>query len=120
MKKCTRVEISKQDQVNEDFFEVIHNTLDELKELLLVKGKEYMRNNDVYHNFNQGSIMRGITPEKTLDGFLLKHEISINDITNDLDKGILPSKDKVIEKFNDNLIYLLIKKAMILNRIKNE
>jgi len=109
---------TKQDQINEDFFKIIHNTLGELKDLLLVKGKEYVRNNDVYHNFNQGSKMRGITPEKALDGFLLKHEVSINDMTNDIDDGILPSEDKVIEKFNDNMIYLLIKKAMILNRIK--
>ena len=111
-------EFSKQDQINEDFFNLIDDTLVELKELLLVKGKEYVRNNDVYHNFNQGAIMKGITPEKALDGFLLKHEVSINDMTNDLDSGILPTNDKVIEKFNDNMIYLLIKKAMILNRIK--
>ena len=116
--KCTTVEISKQDQINEDFFKVIHNTLGELKDLLLVKGKEYVRNNDVYHNFNQGAIMKGTTPEKALDGFLLKHQVSINDMTNDLDDGIIPSKNKVIEKFNDNMIYLLIKKAMMLNRIK--
>jgi hypothetical protein len=117
--KNKTAEFSEQDQINEDFFKVIHNTLGELKDLLLVKGKEYVRNNDVYHNFNQGAIMKGVTPEKALDGFLLKHEVSINDMTNDLDDGILPSKDKVTEKFNDNLIYLLIKKAMILNRIKN-
>jgi len=120
MEKCTTVEISKQDQINEDFFKVINNTLDELKDLLLAKGKEYVRNNDVYHSFNQGAIVKGTTPEKVLDGFLLKHEVSINDMTNDLDSGILPSKYKVNEKFNDNMIYLLIKKAMILNRIKNE
>ena len=30
--KCTTVEISKQDQINEDFFKVIHNTLSELKD----------------------------------------------------------------------------------------
>jgi hypothetical protein len=117
MRACIIVEGSEQDQINEDFFNSIDNTLIELKDLLLVKGKEYMRNNDVYHNFNQGSIMKGVTPEKALDGFLLKHEVSISDMTNDLDDGVLPSKDKVIEKFNDNLIYLLIKKAMILNRI---
>jgi uncharacterized protein YaiL (DUF2058 family) len=104
---------------NDDFEKVINNTLIDLKELLIVKGKEYRRNNNVYHNFDQGSKIKGIIPEKVLDGFLLKHEVSIADITDDIEKGILPSKEKVEEKFNDNIIYLLIKKAMILNRINN-
>jgi len=105
--------------IQNDFFDkVVTDTLVDIKELLLVKGKEYQRNNDVYHNFNQGARVKGITPEKALDGFLLKHEISIMDMTNDIDKGILPSIEKVEEKFNDNLIYLLIKKAMILNRLR--
>jgi predicted patatin/cPLA2 family phospholipase len=104
-----------------DFFDkVITDTLTDLKQLLIVKGKEYRRNNNVYHNFDQGAKIKSITPEKALDGFLLKHEISIADMTNDLDKGILPIKEKVEEKFNDNIIYLLIKKAMILNRINNK
>jgi hypothetical protein len=36
----------------------------------------------------------------------------------DLDQGILPNKEKVNEKFNDNIIYLLIQKAMILHRLE--
>ena len=107
------------DNSSSDFFDkVITDTLVELDELLVVKGKEYRRNNNVYHNFDQGAKIKGITPEKVLDGFLLKHEVSIADMTDDLDKGILPTKEKVEEKFNDNIIYLLIKKAMILNRLK--
>jgi hypothetical protein len=103
---------------NEYFEEVVENTLLKIKELLIVKGKEYRRNDNVYHNFDQGARIKGIISEKVLDGFLLKHEISIADMTDDLEKGILPSKEKVEEKFNDNIIYLLIKKAMILNRLK--
>ena len=103
---------------NEHFEKVVTDTLEEVKELLIVKGKEYRRNDNVYHNFDQGAKIKGITSEKVLDGFLLKHEISIADMTDDLDKGILPNKEKVEEKFNDNIIYLLIKKAMILNRLK--
>jgi hypothetical protein len=108
----------RKDTKSEFFDEVVTKTLVELKELLVVKGKEYRRNNNVYHNFDQGAKIKGITPEKVLDGFLLKHEVSIADITDDLDKGILPTKEKVEEKFNDNIIYLLIKKAMILDRLK--
>jgi hypothetical protein len=97
---------------------IIKETLNEISSLLIVKGKEYRRNNDPFHNFNEGSKITGETPEKVLKGFLLKHEISINDMVQDLDQGILPNKEKVNEKFNDNIIYLLIQKAMILHRLE--
>ena len=115
---CRGFDKQEEDTKNEYFEKVINDTLLEVKELLIVKGKEYRRNDNVYHNFDQGAKIKGITPEKVLDGFLLKHEVSISDMTDDLDKGVLPTKEKVEEKFNDNIIYLLIKKAMILNRIK--
>lgn len=96
----------------------IEKTLDKLRETLTIKSMEYVRNNDIFHNFHEGSKRTGLIREKILDGFLLKHEISIADITNDLEKGILPSKEIVEEKFNDNLIYLLIKKMSILDKIE--
>lgn len=101
------------------FNQVVSDTLEQIKETLLIKGKEYRRNNNPFHNFEEGARIKGITREKVLDGMLLKHEISINDMTNDLDNNILPSEEIVNEKFNDNIIYLILKKASILDRIKN-
>lgn len=105
---------------SESFDEVIENTLEQIKEKLLVKGKEYRRNNNPYHNFETGARKKNISREKALDGMLLKHEISIEDMTNDLDNGILPTIEAVNEKFDDNIIYLLIKKAMMIDRIENK
>lgn len=107
------------EKTEQQFEAVILNTIHELQQLILIKGKEYRRENNPYHNFNTGSQITGLIPERVLDGFLLKHEISIKDMVNDIEKGIFPKVDVVNEKFNDNIIYLLIKKAMILNRIKN-
>ena len=45
---------------NEYFEEVVENTLLKIKELLIVKGREYRRNNNVYHNFDQGAKIKGI------------------------------------------------------------
>ena len=102
----------------EEFFEnVVSNTLHKIKQTLVVKGKEYRRNNDPFHNFNEGARLKNITREKVLDGMLLKHEISISDMTNDIEEGILPSFSTVNEKFNDNIIYLILKKASILDRV---
>jgi len=104
----------------EKFFDIqVESTLEKIKVLLIKKGKEYRRNNDVYHNFNQGAKISGQIPEKVLQGFLLKHLVSYQDILNDIEQGKLPSSQLVEEKLNDILVYFLIQKVQILNRIEN-
>lgn len=98
----------------------VEQTLDRIKELIIVKGKEYRRNNNPFHNFEQGALRKGVTRERILDGMLLKHEISIDDIIDDLDKNILPSKATVEEKFTDKLIYTIIQKISILDKIDQQ
>jgi hypothetical protein len=103
---------------SEEFDAIINEELDAIKELLTVKGKEYRRNNDVLHNFNQGSLETGQTRERVLDGFMLKHRISYRDILNDLDKGIIPDIKLVNEKIRDILVYFLLQKASLTQTIK--
>lgn len=102
----------------ERFEQIVDETLNQIKETLIQKGREYRRNNNPFHNFEEGSKRSGLIREKVLDGMLLKHEISITDMTNDLEKSILPNIETVEEKFGDNLIYLIIKKASIIDRIE--
>jgi hypothetical protein len=104
----------------EKFFDKqVESTLQKIRDLLIVKGKEYRRNNDVYHNFNVGAKISGQIPEKVLQGFLLKHLVSYQDILNDIEQGKLPSKELVEEKLNDIITYYVIQKTQILNRIEN-
>lgn len=102
------------------FEQIVDETLNQIKETLIQKGREYRRNNNPFHNFEEGSKRSGLIREKVLDGMLLKHEISIVDMTNDLESGILPKIETVNEKFGDNLIYLILKKASIIDRIENK
>lgn len=96
----------------------VEQTLDKIRELLIVKGKEYRRNNNPFHNFEQGAKRKGVIRERILDGMLLKHEISIDDMIDDLDNNVLPSKYTVEEKFTDKLIYTIIQKISILDTIE--
>lgn len=107
-------------QKETDFNKVVEDTLSNIQELLLVKGIEYRRNNDPFHNFSIGGQMTGQIPEKVLHGFLLKHLVSYQDMLNDLEKGILPTDELIQAKFNDILVYFIIQKAMFLNRIENQ
>lgn len=102
------------------FDKIIEESITQITETLLVKGKEYRRNGNPFHNFEVGARKENKTREEVLHGFALKHEISIGDIRNDLSKGILPKSEQVNEKFNDLIIYLLIEKASILERIKTK
>lgn len=104
----------------ERFEEVVNVFLNSIQETLVVKGREYRRNGNVFHNFDEGSKRSGLIREKVLDGFLLKHEISISDITNDLIENKLPKISTLDEKFGDNIIYLIIKMASIIDRIEQE
>lgn len=95
----------------------VESVLQQVKDILVIKGKEYRRNDNPFHNFEIGARITGLIREKVLDGMLLKHEISISDITNDLEQNRLPSEKALNEKFIDNIVYLILKKASILDRI---
>lgn len=96
------------------FEERINATLVQLGQLLVEKGREYRRNNNPFHNFERGAELTELKRLEVLDGFRLKHLISIEDMRKDLDIGISPDPNKVHEKYNDVLVYFLIEKAMML------
>jgi len=104
----------------EEFEKVVEDTLIELKNILIVKGKEYRRNSNPFHNFEIGALKKSLLREEILDGFRLKHIISIDDMRQDLYVGKKPTKETVKEKFNDTLVYYIIEKAMFLENSKDE
>lgn len=92
------------------------STLIRLKELLIVKGKEYRRNSDPYHNFNEGAKLLNVRAMHVLNFFRLKHLISIADLLKDLEQGIRVSEDQLNEKYNAILVYTLIELAYTENQ----
>lgn len=105
---------------SELFDEIIEEQLKAIKETLLVKGKEYRRFGNPFHNFDRGVAITGKTREEIIWGFALKHFVSIQDLKEDIKNGKEVSKDVLDEKYGDLLIYLLIEKASILINNKNK
>ena len=105
---------------NEKADQYLEEILSNTKQVLGVKAKEYVRNEDRMHNFNIGAIRAGKLREEILEGFRLKHIISREDIINDLKEGKLPSKELVNEKFGDIVNYYILEWMSLLNRIDNE
>ena len=86
-------------------------TIVRLRTLLLIKGDEYRRNNDPYHNFNEGAKLMGVRAMTVLNFFRLKHVISIADLQKDFEDKKHVSVDHINEKYDDILVYTLIELA---------
>ena len=86
-------------------------TIVRLMTLLLIKGEEYRRNNDPYHNFNEGAKIMGVRPMTVLNFFRLKHVISIADLQKDFEDKKHVREAQINEKYDDILVYTLIELA---------
>jgi hypothetical protein len=102
------------------FDEVLESRLRAIRLSLLIKGKEYRRNNDPLHNFNRGAKLSGQSREKVLWGFALKHHVSFLDMLDDMDNGKLPKEETVNEKIGDLINYLILCEASIKGKIKEQ
>ena|SRR5690606_10728106 len=99
--------------------QLVEERIEAIKHSLSVKAKEYVRNDDRMHNFNIASQKSGQTREKCLAGFRLKHEISAEDIRNDIELGKLPSEEVVREKYGDIINYYILEEMSIIHKIRN-
>ena len=92
-----------------EFFDnVVRERTEKIIQVLSEKAKEYRRNDNPMHNFDKASAITGMSRERALFGFALKHLISFQDILDDLDKGITPDYSKVDEKIGDLINYLIL------------
>jgi len=99
------------------FEAVVAARLEAIRGLILVKGREYRRNGNVFHNFNAGGKMLGCTPERALLGFAAKHFVSVVDLVNDLDSGKVPTEAVVNEKLGDAMVYLVLLEGLFKERL---
>lgn len=96
---------------------LLSDTLMQVKNTLDVKAKEYRRENNPMHNFDEGARITGQTREQVIYGFALKHHISIADLRKDVEKGDLPTAEVINEKYNDAINYLILEKISMLEKV---
>lgn len=100
-----------------EFDQIVEDRLNKIGKTLIEKGKEYRRNNDPLHNFRVAAKVNNTTEEKALWGFAVKHYVSFLDMLNDIEKGVLPTKEHVDEKIGDLVNYLILTEACIKEKI---
>ena len=103
----------------EEFYKLTERRLEKTKYVLIEKGKEYSTDENKLHNFDKAAIKSNQSREKALKGMLLKHEVSIDDIVENIDKGKLPSRELLDEKIGDIINYYILLEACIVERINN-
>lgn len=104
----------------QEFDILVQQRVQKVQQTLVVKGKEYRRNNDPLHNFRVAAKVNNTTEEKALWGFAVKHYVSFLDILNDIERGILPKEEVVDEKIGDLINYLILCEASIKEKINNQ
>jgi len=102
---------------NSDLIDTIKNvTFSRVTQLLGTKGNEYSSDNNRVENFNDGSAIEDLPPERILWFFMLKHIISVRKFVNELDTEGRRPYNQWVEKIDDIIAYLIILKTMIARR----
>lgn len=101
---------------NEELTNSIKTSLQCILDLFEEKNKEYGKSNEAFSIFNRISDKYNCSPQHALLMLRAKHEISIEEIAdNILSNSKCYSQEKIEEKFNDIIIYYLLEKEMLLN-----
>lgn len=97
----------------EQFAEIVNNRLEQVRITEQIKGAEYSRGDDRFHNFKRAAAMDGTTPVRSMWGMWKKHLVSIIDMVDDLDQGIIPTPRMIKEKCGDNIVYSLLFEGLV-------
>lgn len=98
---------------NTDFTELVNKRLDVIKETLVKKGIEYSNLDDRLINFKLGAKKAGWTPIEVLKGYLLKHEVSFDDLCRKFSQTEKVDTKLLDEKITDSICYLILAEALM-------
>ena len=87
-------------------------------ETLVKKAEEYASEHDRLHNFKRAGKMAGCSAIKALAGMKLKHDVSVADMIDDAERGVMPSRELLDEKIGDSINYLHLLEALFIEAIE--
>ena len=89
-----------------------------IKKVMCSKSAEYSKGDDKLYNFKKASQMRGLPPEECLRGMKLKHDVSIDDMLDNLldPEHIEYTQERWQEKLHDEINYLFLLWALLAER----
>lgn len=97
-----------------EFSEVVDERIRKIVDTLREKAIEYSGDGDRFHTFKVGARIMGTTPEKALQGMMLKHLVSVFDLIDWAgtdDERI--TVELIDEKIGDTINYLILLEGML-------
>jgi len=93
---------------------IVSETMEQCKNLLIVKGGEYAGEGDRLANFKRGSELTGCRPLTVLAIYLSKHYDAFSTYVRDKEKGTdRPRSEDIRGRLDDLINYCLLAKAVI-------
>lgn len=93
------------------FNEIVEKQIEHIRTTLIQKNKEYADTDNVHRNFIAAARKLGITPQKALQGMLIKHIVSVDDI---IDGKTTYNNAMLDEKIGDIINYYVLLKALLI------
>ena len=103
----------------ERFNEVLENTLNKCVKVLGCKAGEYATE-DRLHNFKVAAEIQNCTPITALAGMMAKHTVSVYDLIQRQEQGLVVPKEMWDEKIGDSINYLILLTALVEEKSDDE
>lgn len=97
----------------ETFNELYYELSTHVENLLIKKAAEYA-NKDRLYNFRQMTSLLRTNPARIATFYQSKHYASIIKITEEIDQGIIPNKETILEKAGDLIAYTYLVYACLM------
>ena len=98
----------------ENFDKLVDQRLASITKTLKIKAREYSRDGNPLHNFDKGTRQTGALQTDVLQGFLLKHLISYDDLLEDFRNELPIDPDYIKEKLGDIIVYFILQEIQML------
>ena len=104
-----------------NFADCIENRIQRIREVLSSKAEEYATDGNRFHNFDVAARILDCTPERALQGMMLKHIVSVLDLIQWAEEEEdLITATVIDEKIGDTINYLILLEGLLLRRLENK
>jgi hypothetical protein len=98
----------------DEFEKIVLGTMEQCRQLLVVKGGEYAGSSDRLANFKRGADLVGVTPLQCLFVYMSKHYDAVATFVRDEAAGKeRPRSEPITGRLDDLINYCLLAKALI-------
>lgn len=99
------------------FNQLVEQTVDTCKQIMVSKGGEYAHGDDRLDNFKRNAADLGLNPEDVWAVYFKKHIDAISTYVQDVRKGVTrPRSESILGRFDDAINYLILGKALVVER----